>query len=357
MIIHSRRAILVVAALLLANPSAAKPDEGRQVRKQRGYDQRDGSRYEENFCSNTARLQRLGCFSAVRDASFVASAVCLNVSDAGDRSDCRSDAEQERDESIELCRDQYRARLDLCGELGEARYEPDFDPASFDTDFANPTNPNPYFPLSIGNVWEFASGEETTRIEVEDKTKSIAGVTCIVVRDVVSEDGNPVEDTDDWFGLRLDGSVVYCGESVQDFELFDGDDPQEPELVAVDGSFKAGRNGDKPGTLFPGDPVVGTFFRQEWSASNAEDAAVVLSTTYRYGDDPQLDEDVPRALAELMCDDAPCVVMGEFSPIEPLGFERKYFSRGVGKFLEINAESGEITELVACNVHPRCDDL
>ena len=53
------------------------------------------------------------------------------------------------------------------------------------------------------------------------------GVTCIVVNDVVSVDGVPLEDTDDWLAQRKDGTVDYCGESVQDFETFEGDDPME----------------------------------------------------------------------------------------------------------------------------------
>ena len=50
---------------------------------------------------------------------------------------------------------------------------------------SNLTNPNPYYPLAIGNVREYVGGEETIRIEVLDKTKLIEGVTCIVVNDVV----------------------------------------------------------------------------------------------------------------------------------------------------------------------------
>ena len=190
-----------------------------------------------------------------------------------------------------------------------------------------------------------------------NKTKLIEGVTCIVVNDVVEEDGELVEDTDDWFGQRKDGTVDYCGEVARDYEFFEGDMPEEAELVETDGSFKAGRDGDASGTLFPGNPVVGSVYRQEYSASNAEDAATVISTTYQWATGGELNDFIPQDLAELMCDDVACVVTGEFSPLDPGEFERKYFAYGVGKFLEVDVESGEIAELVFCNFHLKCDDL
>ncbi len=189
-----------------------------------------------------------------------------------------------------------------------------------------------------------------------DETKLIDGVTCIVVNDVVAEDGELIEDTDDWFAQHVDGTVHYCGEIARDFETFDGDDPEEPELVSIDGSFKAGRDGDKSGILFPGTPTVGDTYRQEWSASNAEDVATVISTSYGFGNDPDLDEFAPEDLVELLCDDD-CVVTADFTPIEPDVLEYKYYAAGIGLFLEVKPEDGEVAQLVDCNFDSRCDDL
>ncbi len=309
------------------------------------------------LCTATANLQYKACGKEVRDDYYTARAICMNVDDERDREECFDDGAQERREADELCEDQRAARRELCELLGEDRYEPDFDPANFDDDFGNLTNPNPWFPLAVGNRKVFESEDETTTIEVMDKTKLIEGVTCIVVNDVVSADGVPVEDTDDWLAQRKDGTVDYCGESVQDFEIFAGDDPMEPELISREGSFKVGRDGDKSGTLFPAAPVVGQAFRQEWSAGNAEDAALVLSTTYGYGTDPELDAFVPQELAELLCPDHDCVVLAEFTPIDPGAFERKYFAPGIGGFLEVKPDDGEISQLVECNFDVRCSDL
>jgi hypothetical protein len=63
-----------------------------------------------------------------------------------------------------------------------------------------------------------------------------------VVRDIVREEGRLAEATDDWFAQAKNGTVWYCGEEVKNYESFEGDRPMRPELVNVDGSFKAGRD-------------------------------------------------------------------------------------------------------------------
>jgi hypothetical protein len=307
-------------------------------------------------CEETAANQREACASEARDDYYVARAVCLNVSDEEERAECFEEAQDEYAEAGEECAEQQEAREDLCDALGQGRYDPSFEPEDFDSDFSALTNPNPYFPLAIGNQWSF-EGAETIEIVVRDATKSIEGVNCVVVNDRVEEDGLVVEDTDDWFGQRLDGTVDYCGESTMDFEFFPGDQPPLPELVEIEGSFKHGRDGDKAGTQMPAVPVVGQVYRQEWSPGNAEDAAIVLSTTYGYGSDAELDEHVPAALAQLLCAANDCLVTGEFTPIEPDSFERKYYARGIGLFLEVNPEDGEIVQLVDCNFDARCAAL
>jgi hypothetical protein len=212
--------------------------------------ERDVNGRDENaFCSQTALALLKACRNEVEDDFFVAKAKCINVSDQGKREQCLVEAKAARKESKQLCREQRDGRLDACQSLGEDRYDPDFDPALFG-DPRNPTNPNPYFPLGIGNQWEYRGGAETNTVRVLNQTKLIAGVTCIVVRDKVFKDGDLVENTDDWYAPAQDGNVWYCGEEVKDFESFEGDDPRRPELVKIDGSFKAGRDGDKPGIIF-----------------------------------------------------------------------------------------------------------
>nr|MBA3492845.1 hypothetical protein [Gammaproteobacteria bacterium] len=129
------------------------------------------------FCSATASAQFKACGKEVKDDFFVARAKCINVSDPGEREACLAEAQAQRREGRQLCGKQRVARKDLCAAVGEDRYDPDFDPANFDSDFGNLTNPNPYRPLGIGNQWQYAGGDETIVIDVLDKTKLIDDVT------------------------------------------------------------------------------------------------------------------------------------------------------------------------------------
>jgi len=248
--------------------------------------------------------------------------------------------------------------VDLCEKLGEDPYDPDFAPENFESDPENVDagDLNPYLPVAVGNQWILEGGDEVITINVLPKTKLIEGVRCLVVNDLVTEGGVPIEDTNDWFALGRDSSVHYCGEEVRDFETFEGDDPVEPELVSIEGAFKVGREGAKPGILMPATLTVGEVYRQEYAIGEAEDAAEVLSTDYSYGEDPELDELVPQALAELLCD-GDCLVTRDFTPLEPGVFELKYYASGIGVFLEVNPEEGSISQLVDCNVSPKCASL
>lgn len=307
-------------------------------------------------CSQTANLLFRACRHEVQDDFFLASAKCLNVSDQAERVECFADAQAARREGNQLCRDQRTGRRDVCRALGEDRYDPDFSPANFD-DPKHPTNPNPYFPLGIGNTWEYRGDDERNTIAVLNETKRIDGVRCLVVRDQVFKDGDLVENTDDWFALAADGNVWYCGEEVKDFESFAGDQPRRPELVSIDGSFKTGRDGDKPGIIFLASPKSGDVYLEEFSLGNAEDATEVLSTAYTFGSNADLDRFVPQALVELLCASSDCVVTKNFSLLEPGIFARKYYARGIGFFLEVNPDSGETLQLTDCNFDARCAAL
>ena len=107
--------------------------------------------------------------------------------------------------------------------------------------------------------------------------------------------------------------------------------PDDPELVEIEGSFKAGRDGDQPGILLPFSPQVGDAYRQEMSLGNAEDAAEVISITGS--------ETAPAA--SCLND---CLVTRDFTPLDPEVEENKYYAPGVGLILE--TDEGDRTELV-----------
>jgi hypothetical protein len=311
---------------------------------------------DAHACTETATLLLSACKYEVRDDFLVAQAICENVAGEAAQDECENEAGQVRSEGNQLCGEQRSARLELCADLGGGRYDANFEPALFD-DPKRPSRPNPYYPLRVGNRWVYEDEGETVVVTVLNETKLIEGVECITVNDVVEIDGAVHEDTDDWYGIRKNGTVDYCGEIVQNFESFEGDDPARPELVDVDGSWKHGRDGALAGTQFLASPQVGRVYRQEFAAGNAEDAAEILSKTYRFGSNAVLDQYVPAPLAQLLCSAGNCVVTGEFSPIEPGKIQRKYYARGIGLFLEVNPETGSSVQLVECNVDPKCNSL
>lgn len=308
-------------------------------------------------CTATADTMLQACRAEVQDDTLVGQASCINESDNLDRQRCFDDLAEARAESLDQCDAQRGARIEVCGLLGEARYDPEFERADFQSQFTDPVVLNPYLPIKVGNKWRYAGGGEDVSIEVLDRTKRIDEVTCAVVRDTVRIDGVLVEDTDDWFAQGDNGDVWYCGEEVKDYEVFKGDRPRLPELVSIDGSFKADIDGAKPGILVLGTPTVGRAYRQEFHLGNAEDVVEVLSTTYRYGDVPELDELVPKALAQLMCAHGDCLVTRDFTPLEPGVNERKYYARGIGLFLETKPDDNERLQIVACNMDARCTML
>lgn len=309
------------------------------------------------YCSATANALLRACRYAADDDYWVAFAICINESNSSDRAECYADATTSRREAKQLCGDQLTERGNNCRLLGEGRYDPPFDEEYFDADFRNLTNPNPYFPLTIGNKWEYRGGTETVTVHVLNQTKLIDDVTCIVVRDLVYDKGKLKEATDDWFAQHKDRSVWYCGEEVKDYENFAGDKPRRAELVSIDGSFKAGRDGDKAGIIFPASPNPGQAYLEESSLANAEDMSQILSTTYSFGGNPELDRFVPRQLVDRFCASRDCVVVKAFTAIEPGKFARKYYAKGIGAILEVKPDTGEISQLVNCNFDARCSGL
>ncbi len=300
-------------------------------------------------CSSTAVTLWQACDIDVLDDFFEGRAICADISDEDDRVECIAEAEAAAEETEAECDEVFEARIALCADLDDAPHEPAFGEA-FAANFVDPleignsVEPNPYLPLVSGTEWVYEStfidednGEEvteTTTVVVTEATKLIQGITCVVVNDVVEEDGEVIEDTDDWFAQDLDGNVWYCGEIARDFEYFEGDEPEVGELVTIEGSWKAGREGAKAGILVPADPEVGDVIRNEVLYGEAEDVIEVLNLAGG--------ESVPAADCDGMC-----LVLAETTPLEPDANESTYYKPGVGVILEVDEETGDRAELIS----------
>ena len=95
-------------------------------------------------------------------------------------------------------------------------------------------------------------------------------VSTVAVHDTVSRDGQPLEDTLDWYAQDRDGNVWYFGEDTKQFDC---------AHVDTTGSFEAGVNGALPGIVMPGHPHIGDKYRQEFAKGLAEDIGEVLSVS------------------------------------------------------------------------------
>ena len=74
------------------------------------------------------------------------------------------------------------------------------------------------------------------------RTKAIEGVRTTVVHDVVLRHGKPREVTDDWYAQDRDGNVWYFGENTKELD-------RHGHVTSREGSFKAGRDGARPGAV------------------------------------------------------------------------------------------------------------
>lgn len=198
------------------------------------------------------------------------------------------------------------------------------DPVELDPADFTAGSDHPYFPLQPGQQWTFretdAEGSSATVVvTVTSETRTIAnGVEARVVRDTVTEGGQLIEDTLDWYAQDAEGNVWYLGEQTAEFE--DG------KLTTRAGSFEAGVDGALPGIIMPADPAVGVAYRQEYYKDKAEDNGAVVAT----GQQAQV--------AKGHFDDV--LVTADTITIEPKILEYKFFAPGVGMVLALDISGG-----------------
>lgn len=203
----------------------------------------------------------------------------------------------------------------------------ELDPAEFTT-----VIDNPYWPMKVGSRWEYREtdtegAEQRVVVTVTNRTKKVAnGVVARVVRDEVTEDGVPVEITDDWYAQDAEGNIWYLGEETTEYE--DG------EPVSTKGSFEAGKDGAQAGIILPAEPKVGLRYRQEYYEGEAEDRGEIVSL------DAQAEVPAGHYRNVLMTKDT--------NPLEAKVLEFKFYARGVGPVLAISVSgSSDREELIS----------
>jgi len=209
----------------------------------------------------------------------------------------------------------------------DLNYNPVIIPENFHNEVTNT-----YFPLVPGKVYTYMSqtseGTETVVVTVLTDTRTVAGVSCTIVRDMVELDGVIAEDTFDWFAQDVDGNVWYFGEDVSNYE--------NGTLSDKEGSFEAGVDGAKPGIIMMASTVIEMPYRQEYHFNVAEDWGKVvargLTVTVSYGTFTE------------------CIKTADCNALEPdEPIEYKYYAPGIGMIKEEVAGTNEVLELISVN--------
>ncbi len=188
---------------------------------------------------------------------------------------------------------------------------------------------NPYWPMRVGTHWVYAEtdssgGRQRVDVTVTDRTKMIRGIKARVVHDVVTEGGEIVENTFDWYAQDSGGSIWYLGEFTREYE--DG------EPVTTEGSFEYGVDGAQAGVVVPAEPVAGCGFRQEYYKGEAEDRARILTTR----DDIKVEGTKYRTVMST----------SDRVPTEPFVLEHKFYGEGVGPVLVAGISPSDAREVL-----------
>lgn len=201
------------------------------------------------------------------------------------------------------------------------------DPVTLDpADFVGQVD-NPYFPMAPGAEWiyretDLEGNAQKVKVTVTTRTKEILGIDATVVHDAVSDHGQLIENTFDWYAQDVCGNVWYMGENTKEYE--------NGEVVSTAGSWQAGVDGGQAGVIMPADPQVGSVYREEYYAGEAEDAAEVLSideqAQVRYGHFRNV------------------LLTKNYTPLHRRILEYKLYAKGIGLVLAFGVSGGNDRE-------------
>jgi hypothetical protein len=195
----------------------------------------------------------------------------------------------------------------------------ELDPADFTTEIDNP-----YWPMAPGSRWVYRETDaegtvQRVEVTVTNRKETITGIDVLVVHDQVTEDGELIEDTFDWYAQDADGNVWYMGEDTTEYE---NGKPKTKE-----GSWEHGVDGAQAGIIVPANPVPGLAYREEYYKGHAEDVAEVLSV---------------NAHVQVPFDNL--FQTRNTTPLEPDLVEEKFYARGIGVVLAFTVTGGSDRE-------------
>ena len=166
-----------------------------------------------------------------------------------------------------------------------------------------------YFILKPGFEMILESTFEKLTITVLEETKEINGITTRVLEEREERNGELTEISRNFFAIdQKTGDVFYFGEEVDIYS--DG------QVTSHSGAWLAYENGNLPGLIMPGNPVVGMKFYQELAPGIAQDRAEIINLSINF-----------QTQAGEFTD---CLLTQESSRVSPLAIEYKTYCPGVG---------------------------
>ena len=185
---------------------------------------------------------------------------------------------------------------------------------------------NAYFPLQPGTsyITESPDGSTVGTFTVTRQTRVIDGVTCVVISDISTVDGELSEKTSDFFAQDKNGNVWYFGEETAEYE--------NGQVVSTEGSWLAGVDGAAPGIVMEAAPKLGDSYDQENAPGVAEDHAAVIG----------VNQPVSTPYAEF----GQALVTNETTPLDASSVEHKFYVKGIGFVQALDQVTGEVEQLV-----------
>ena len=157
---------------------------------------------------------------------------------------------------------------------------------------------------------------------VTSQTKTVMGVKCVVVSDVVTQNGSLVEKTTDWYAQDKAGAVWYFGENTAEY--------QNGVVTNTSGTWEAGVDKAKPGIVMPAHAKVGVTYRQEYRPGVALDMATILNVNAT--------TKVPAGTFHKV------IVTFDKNPLDPSKKERKWYAPHAG-FVKAELSGGGHVEV------------
>lgn len=166
-----------------------------------------------------------------------------------------------------------------------------------------------YFNLTPGFQITLESQSEKLVISVMDETREIGGITVRVVEEREHKNGDLYEISRNLYAIDPEtGDVFYFGEEVDFYN--------QGQITGHSGAWIAYEDGNQPGLIMPGTPMVGRKYYQEIAPDVAMDRARVISVT----------ETFATAVGEF----ENCLLTQESSLINPVAIEYKTYCPGIG---------------------------